>query len=188
SLDQMRGDLAAADEKAQEAIRITEAGKLEGLVLWSHVFLAAHDDWRGNFAKAAVGPRRAEDVARPAGGGFMGVMAVAVRCKADSAGGEHTEGLRLIEEGLAKARGRDNRFFIGRLENTVGWVHQELGDFAGALEHDRLSADIGRQIKNGNVEISALINEGFDHLHLGDPSKTLALLEEPQRRATPPFA
>jgi hypothetical protein len=63
------------------------------------------------------------------------------------------------------------KFCVGRLENTIGWVHQELGDFAGALQHDLLSADIGKQIKNGNVEISALINQGFDHLHLGEPAK-----------------
>src|SRR5262249_45654181 len=67
SLDQMNGDLAAADEKAQGAIRISESGRFQSLVLWSHVFLAAHDDWRGDFAKAAVGLRRAEEVARNAG-------------------------------------------------------------------------------------------------------------------------
>jgi tetratricopeptide (TPR) repeat protein len=117
----------------------------------------------------------------------MELMAVAFRCKAHIAQGDHAGGLAVIQDGMTKARDRDNKFFIGRLENTVGWVHQELGDFAGALEHDRLSAEIGKQIKNGNVEISALINEGFDHLHLGEPAKALTQLEETQRRAEAGF-
>ncbi|HXJ78078.1 MAG TPA: hypothetical protein VMS64_05275 [Candidatus Methylomirabilis sp.] len=93
----------------------------------------------------------------------------------------------MIRDGLAKAHDRDARFFIGRLQNTIGWAHQELGDFAGALEHDRLSVDIGRQIKNGNVEISALINVGYDDLHLAGPEKALGLLEETERRAAAGF-
>ncbi len=183
SLEQTDGELTRADEKLMEAVRIAEARGSRGLAIWSHVFLAAHADWRGEFPRAVGALRRAEEIARDAGDGFSELMALAFRCKATIAQGDHEAGLAIIREGLVKARDRDNKFFIGRLENTIGWVHQELGDFAGALEHDRLSEDIGKQIKNGNVEISALINVGFDHLHLGDPARALALFEDTQRRA-----
>jgi len=186
-IDQWNGELTAADAKLQEAIQRAERRGTPRLAIWSHVFLAAHADWRGNFAKAEVSLQHAEDVARSVNDGFSELMALAFRCKTHIARGEHTEGLAIIRHGLERARDRDNKFFIGRLENTIGWVHQELGDFAGALEHDRASQDIGQQIKNGNVEISAQINLGFDLLHGGEPERALALLEETQRRAASGF-
>ena len=79
------------------------------------------------------------------------------------------------------------RSFVGRLTNTLGWLHQELGDFQRAAEYDRDSADLGQRIRNSNVEISALINLGFDYLHLGEPEKALALLENTLSRAEQGF-
>jgi hypothetical protein len=38
--------------------------------------------------------------------------------------------------------------------------------------------DIGRRIKNANVEISAAINIGLDHLSFGDPGRALPHLED----------
>jgi tetratricopeptide (TPR) repeat protein len=131
--------------------------------------------------------RQVEAEARDAWDGFHELFAIAFRCKAHIGQGEYAEGLAVIGDGLNKARDRDNKFFVGRFENTLGWLHQELGDFGVAGEHDRLAADIGRQIKNGNVEISSLINLGFDHLHQGEAAKALALLEDTQRRAEAGF-
>jgi class 3 adenylate cyclase/tetratricopeptide (TPR) repeat protein len=187
TMRQTNGDVVRADEILQEAIRIAEARGIGRLVTWSRTSLGAHADWRGDFRRAVVMLREAEDAAREAGDGFSELMAQAFQCKAHIALGDHAEGLALIRDGLARARERDAKFFIGRLENTIGWLHQEIGDFAGAVEHDSLSAEIGKEIKNGNVEISALINLGFDQLHLGEPAKALGLLEETQRRAEAGF-
>ena len=66
----------------------------------------------------------------------------------------------------------------------MGWLY---GDFGRAQELDRESADIGHRIKNGNVEISALINIGFDTFHLGDPGRALGLFEETLVRAEKAF-
>lgn len=74
-----------------------------------------------------------------------------------------------------------------RMTNTVGWLRQEFGDFAGALELDRESADLGHRIKNGNVEISALINIGFDELALRGPQPALELFEQTVERARTAF-
>ena len=64
------------------------------------------------------------------------------------------------------------------MTNSLGWLRQELGDFGSARELDRESVDIGKRIKNPNVEISALINLGYDHMNLGDAGSALPLLEE----------
>ena len=44
--------------------------------------------------------------------------------------GEYREAIATIDEGLAKSRERNNSFIVGRLTNTLGWLYQELGDFA----------------------------------------------------------
>ncbi len=186
-VQQMHGRLEDADEKFAEALRISEARGLNALAMPSRMYLAAHMEWRGDFPRALTMLRQVADEARESWDSFHELFALAFRCKAHIAQGEHAEGLAVIHEGLSKAKDRDSKFFIGRFENTIGWVHQELGDFGGAVEHDQQGADIGRQIKNGNVEISSLINLGFDYLHLGDPAEALSLLEETQRRAEAGF-
>ena len=187
SLQQMRGNLAQADEKFMEAIQICEARGFRALAVPSRLLLAAQIEWRGDFSRALPLIRQAEDEAREVWDGFHELFGIAFRCKVHIAQGDHAEGLAVISDGLAKAKDRDNKFFIGRFENTIGWLHQELGDFSRAVEHDRQAADIGKQIKNGNVEISSLINLGYDYLHLGEPAKALSLLEDTQRRADAGF-
>jgi tetratricopeptide (TPR) repeat protein len=88
------------------------------------------------------------------------------------------DGLATINSGLLKAKERNNTFILGRLTNSLGWLRQELGDFGSAIELDRESVDIGRRINNPNVEISALINLGYDQMNLGDVGSALPLLEE----------
>jgi tetratricopeptide (TPR) repeat protein len=78
---------------------------------------------------------------------------------------------------MAKAKERKNKFILGRLTNTLGCFHRELGDFSRALELDFESMEIGRMHRIDNVEISALINLGFDHFALGQHERALSYLE-----------
>jgi tetratricopeptide (TPR) repeat protein len=108
-------------------------------------------------------------------------------CLAHIGLGEYAEAITTINDSLIKARDRDSTLFVGRLTNTLGWLHQELGDFQRAVEYDRDSADLGQHIGNSNVEISALINLGFDYLHLGEPEKALTLRENTLNRVEQGF-
>jgi tetratricopeptide (TPR) repeat protein len=109
------------------------------------------------------------------------------RCLAHIGLGEYAEAVTAINDGLTKARDRDRPIVLGRLTNTLGWLHQELGDFQSAAAYDRDSADLGQRTGLSNVEISALINLGFDYLHLGEPEKALTLLENTLSRAEQGF-
>jgi tetratricopeptide (TPR) repeat protein len=119
--------------------------------------------------------------------GTMELFNQAFRCLAHIGLGTYAEAFTAVNDGLTKARERDNTFILGRLTNTLGWLHQELGDFQRAAVYDSDSADLGQRIGNSNVEISALINLGFDYLHLGEPEKALALLENTFSRAEQGF-
>jgi tetratricopeptide (TPR) repeat protein len=79
---------------------------------------------------------------------------------------------------LTKARERESAWVIGRLTNSLGWLHQELGDFRRASELNRESREMGHRIKNANVEVSALINIGYDHFNMGEIDKALVVLED----------
>src|SRR5262249_37589084 len=138
----------------------------------------AHANWRGDFRRAVPLCRQAEEAASEVHDSFHELMALAFRCLALIGLGEHREGLRVVRDGLGKARERGNLFILGRLTKPLGWIHQELGDFRTALAHDREAVAIGREAKNGNVEISALINLAYDHLNLGDTGSALPMCEE----------
>jgi len=177
-VDQLDGKLHEADRKMEESLRISQAGGFKNIIVPNQVWLGGHANWRGEFARAIPLLQQAEASAREVHDGFHELVALAFRCLSQIGLGEYAEALDVINDGLKKARERNNSFIIGRLTNTLGWFHQELGDFRRAMEYDGESAELGRRIKNANVEISALINLGLDHLKMGEPRRALSLLEE----------
>ncbi len=177
-IDQIHAKLMEADLKLEESLRISEAAGLKDAIAQNQTWLAAHAHWRGEFQKALVLSRKGEQTAAEIHDGFQELLALSFRCLALAALGEYAEAFAVIDDGLTKARDRNSSFILGRLTNSLGWVHQELGDFARSIELDRESADIGQRIKNPNVEISAAINLGFDYLHLGEPGRAVTLFEE----------
>jgi len=177
-LDQVSGDLEEADRKLEESLRLAEAGGFKDSIAQNQTWLGAHANWRGDFRRALVLCRHAERASAEIHDGFQELLALAFVCLAHIGLGEYREALAVINDGLTKARDRNNLFIAARLQNTLGWLHQELGDFRRSVELDRESADLGRAAKNPNVEISALINLGLDHLNLGESPRALALFEE----------
>jgi tetratricopeptide (TPR) repeat protein len=102
---------------------------------------------------------------------------MAFRCLSLIGLGEYGQGLAVINEGMTKARERETLWVVGRLTNSLGWLHQELGDFRRSSELNRESQELGHRAKNQNVELSAIINVAYDHFHLGETDKALAVLE-----------
>jgi len=88
----------------------------------------------------------------------------------------------------SRASGR-NHFMFGRMTNTLAWLRQEYGDFAGrARAETARAATIGHRIKNGNVEISALIDLGFNDLGAERaPARRRALRGDARARAAEAF-
>ena len=50
--------------------------------------------------------------------------------------------------------------------------------FSAATDLNRESQEMGHRIKNQNVEVSAIINVGYDHFHQGETDKALAVFED----------
>jgi tetratricopeptide (TPR) repeat protein len=187
SVDQMHGQLLEGDPKLEQALRIGETRGFQDVVAQASMWLGAAAEWRGEFQRTIILCQQGECAAADVYDGTMELTAQAFRCLALIGLGAYAEAVTAISDGLTKARDRDNMFIVGRLTNTLGWLHQELGDFQRASEYDRDSADLGQRIRNSNVEISALINLGVDYLHLGEPEQALTLLENTLSRAEQGF-
>jgi class 3 adenylate cyclase/tetratricopeptide (TPR) repeat protein len=181
-LDQVTGDLAEADRKLEQSLHLAEAGGFRDTMAQSQTWLGAHANWRGDFRKALVLFRNAERNAADVHDGFQELFAIAFSGLAHIGLGQYREAVAVIDDGLAKAQDRNNTYMIGRLQNTQGWLHQELGDFRRAAEFDREAVELGQKAKNPNAEISALINLGLDYLNLGEPQRALTLLEDTMTR------
>jgi tetratricopeptide (TPR) repeat protein len=187
SVDQMEAKLAEAEAKFGEAIRIAQAGGFPGIVVQVQALLGLQRGWQGDFASAIAINRETEAAAQAVHDGYNEVLAMSNRAFAHIGRGDYREALEVLRAGRDLARERDNNFIFGRMTNTLGWLYQEFGDFTRARELDRESADLGHRIKNGNVEISALINIGFDTHHQGAPDSALGLFEETLVRAEKVF-
>jgi tetratricopeptide (TPR) repeat protein len=184
---QVYGKLLEGDVKFERALRIGEARGFQDVLPITLESLGSAANWRGEFQRAITLCQQGERAAAATYDGAIELWIQACRCLAYIGLGEYAEAIAAINDGITKARDRDNTFIVGRLTNTLGWLHQELGDFQRAVEYDRDSADLGQRLGNSNVEISALINLGFDYLHLGEPEQALSLLENTLSRAEQGF-
>ena len=187
SLDQMEARLEDAEQKFTESQRIARAGGFRSILVQSLSLGGLQRSWQGEFDQAVAIAREAEATSRDIHDGFNEAFAMSNRVFAHLGQGDYRQAYETIRTTRDLARDRDNHYIVGRVTNTLGFLYQEFGDFARARELDRESADLGHRIKNGNVEISALINLGFDDLHTGAAERALALFETTRVRADKAF-
>jgi class 3 adenylate cyclase/tetratricopeptide (TPR) repeat protein len=187
SVDQMQARLAEAEAKFAESLALAGRGGFRDIVVQTQPLLSIQRNWQGRFDESITMCLAAEAASREVHDGFNEVFSISNRCFALIGRGDYRDAWETLARGRALARERQNHFMFARMTNTLGWLRQEYGDFAGAVELDRESAEIGHRIKNGNVEISALINLAFDELVLRGPEPALPLFEQTLERARKAF-
>jgi tetratricopeptide (TPR) repeat protein len=141
------------------------------------MWLSTVAHWQGQFQRAIDLGEESLTLAREHYEGMTEFYALAFLCLTYWSVGAFGKAFGVLNEGMRKARERENAFIIGRLTNTLGWFHNEFGDFSRALEYDMASQEIGRTSRIPNVEISALINIGYDYLALGQFDRARSFLE-----------
>jgi hypothetical protein len=187
SLDQTQARLTAAETKFTESLGLARGGGSRDIVVGVQTLLSTQRNWQGRFDESIAMCLALEGTARELHDGFNEVFGMSNRCFALIGRGDYRTAWETLARGRAMARERQNHFMFARMGNTEGWLRQEFGDFAGALEVNRESLDIGRRVKNGNVEVSALIDLGFNDLALKGPQPALTLFEETLERARKAF-
>src|SRR5436853_3077310 len=76
------------------------------------------------------------------------------------------------------AERNDNYFYLSRLPNCLGWIHNELQYFNRAREHNQRGAEIAHQGQILEAEANSLINLGYDYTHTGESDKPPAVFRE----------
>jgi class 3 adenylate cyclase/tetratricopeptide (TPR) repeat protein len=170
------GELDEGARMLEESVRLGEPLGAPGLYLNGLWYLGQVLNWRGEYRQAIEIHRR------------VGREAQTIHDEWNEALGEWSLGLAHIGRGLyadaravldgalVKARERKSHYNVGRITNSLGWLHQELGDFGSALKLDHEAAELGRHHKIGNVEVSSKINIGGDLVRRGEAGQALAML------------
>ncbi len=175
--DQAQRDLPQAGRKLEKALQIgRRPGYEDSLTETFDIFcLQAH--LQGNFPRVMQVGQEGMTLARKLNAGFSELNLLGFLCQAYWSSGQYAQAFALVGDGMKMAEERGNPFTTARLLNTLGWFHRELGDVARAVELDQESAELGREAAIAHVELSALVNLGYDYLGLGHYDRARACLE-----------
>jgi tetratricopeptide (TPR) repeat protein len=174
---QVRGNFREADRKLEESLQISRREGYKDSLSQNLLWLSAHAHWQGYSQRAIQLGQEGLAVSREIHDGLSELFDLAFLCLAYWSAGDYAHALAVWREGMTKAKERENRFIVGRLTNTLGWFHSEFGDISRAIDYDYESMELGRSHRISNVEISALINLGLDHVALGQYERALSYLE-----------
>jgi DNA-binding CsgD family transcriptional regulator/tetratricopeptide (TPR) repeat protein len=179
-IHEIAGDLDPATEHAREAERLARA---EGdrdvlsrsLLIVSHVAI-----WRGRFYE---GLDHAEESARLARAGHDALAVAGASWRLGLALGEigrYDAARHELLAGIALADATGEGYYLAKLQNTIGWLHQELGDPDGAAEWDRRALTTVRGANPDRVteaERHILLNLAMDDLAAGRVDAAAAQLD-----------
>ncbi len=172
------GEMDQATRLIEESVRLGEPLGAPELYLHGLMFLGLFHNWRGEFHKAIEIQRRVAREAAAIHDEFNEGLALWNLGLAHIGRGLHAEARAVLDDALVKSRERKSHYNIGRITNSLGWFHQELGDFRSALEFNREAAELGRHHQIGNIEVSARLDIGGSLVRSGELGPALSLFEE----------
>jgi class 3 adenylate cyclase/tetratricopeptide (TPR) repeat protein len=173
---QVRGNLRESDRQLRASLQVSRREGYHDTLAPNLLWLSAHAYWQGDFPRALHLGDEGLVIAQGSHDGLIELLSLAFLCQACWSTGHYGRALTMLHDGMTKATERKNLFIGGRLLNTLGWFHRECGDAARAVEYDRESLELGRTSGVANVEISALINLGWDYLARGQHAQAFAYL------------
>jgi class 3 adenylate cyclase/tetratricopeptide (TPR) repeat protein len=171
------GELDEGARMLAESVRLGEPLGAPDLYLNGLWYLGHVLNWRGEYRQAIQIHRRVAREAQAIHDEFNEGLGQWSLGLAHIGRGLYSEARVVLDDALVKARERKSHYNVGRITNSLGWLHQEFADFRSALELDREAAELGRHHKIGNVEVSSQINIGSDLVRQGEPGQALAMLE-----------
>jgi tetratricopeptide (TPR) repeat protein len=154
------GDLAAAERFLDRAIPVLRAEGEPVSALDAICFRGLLSSWRLEYQEAEEVLRRVHVKARELGASFHLIEAHFYSGMALGNQGRLSEALGMLREGTRLAELNDERFWLPRLPNTLGWLHRELYDLETALRLDTESVRQGREFGHPEAEANARINLG----------------------------
>jgi class 3 adenylate cyclase/tetratricopeptide (TPR) repeat protein len=171
------GELDEGIQLMSESVRVGEPLGSPEVYLSGLWFMGHVHNWRGEFRQGIAISSRVMREALSIHDDFNEGVAQWSLALANIGRGLYTEARAVLDDGLVKARERKAFYNVGRITNTLGWLHQELGDFERARELDREGIELGQRHRIGNIEVSSQLNLGTDLVRSGEPGEGLRFLE-----------
>ena len=92
--------------------------------------------------------------------------------------GRISEALTCLQAITKIAERNGERYQVLKVPNSIGWIYRELGDFDGALAHDRAGIDVARRHNVIEAEVNSVINVIHDHTCRGESDNAEPLFAE----------
>ena len=105
---------------------------------------------------------------------YIGGLALANR-------GRISEAVASLEWIRRVAELNDERIWLPRLPNALGWIRREMQDLEGALRLDTEGVRLARELGCREGEANSHVNLGHDYVMLGELPRALEQLEEAER-------
>jgi tetratricopeptide (TPR) repeat protein len=116
--------------------------------------------------------------ARTLGVPYHIIMNLFVRGMALFNQGRLSEGLNDLREGMHLAELNNERYWLSRYPNTLGWAYQELQEMEIALRLDHEGAEVARENGYGKPEAQSHLNLAHIYLDVGELQRALKHLQE----------
>jgi class 3 adenylate cyclase/tetratricopeptide (TPR) repeat protein len=172
------GDLSSALETATRAQIVSSKlndNQLEARILVELGFLRAQ---RADFDEAVVAAEQGLRLLAKTDDRSAIAYAWNILGRALGGRGNYSRALDAFNHSQEEAQIIGDRYLLAQAFNMRGWLHCELGDYENGLKFDEEGVDLARQWGKPSPEISARLNVCLDVLHLGDPLRVLAMLDE----------
>jgi tetratricopeptide (TPR) repeat protein len=121
--------------------------------------------------------RRARDLGAP----YLIIMNLFVRGMARFNQGRLSEGLHDLQEGMRLAELNNERYWVSRYPNTLGWAYRELQDLETALRYDAEGVRQTRDNRYPKPQAFSHLNLANDYMSAGEPHRALEHLQESER-------
>jgi predicted ATPase len=178
AVDQVYRNLTDAGKKLEEALEISRHTQDREALVQALSFLCLQSYIQGNLQETGQYAQEGVTVAREVQDDFNELRMQSFLCQVQWSTGDYVQAFSLVQKVMAQAEERGNRFVQGRLLNTLGWFHHEFCDFSTAIAYNQRSVDMGQASGIDNVEISALVNLGYDYLAIGQLALALDYLDQ----------
>jgi tetratricopeptide (TPR) repeat protein len=133
--------------------------------------------FRSEYQDAVDLLREGAQLATEAGDGFHLIQALFFLGASQGNLGRISEALATFNDTLAMSQRNGNRQRMSTIPNSIGWIHREMGDAAGSIEHDSTSAERARDLGVVEAETNAQVNLAHDYLQREEPENSLAALK-----------
>lgn len=183
-LDKVMGDLDQAVERTERAVQVARAAGAREVLGWSLQNLAQIAVWHGQYARGEELAAEALAVMRAQRDAIMLGGAAWVLGLARGERGRYAAACHALRAGIDHAEESGERHYLVRLLNTMGWLHGELGDTAGALRWNEQALAASRRGDTEPVteaERYTLLNLANDELSLGRVEAAIVYLLRFQR-------